>query len=134
MSKGTINRVILVGNLGADPEIRATSNGMAIATLRLATVENKKGQNGYEDVTEWHRVTVFGQTADFLGKYAQKGVKLLIEGRIETRKWQDKNGQDQYTTAIVAVDAQILSPRSESKAPAQKPTESAVPFNDDIPF
>lgn len=135
MSKGTINRVILVGNLGADPETRTSPSGLAVASLRLATVENKKGQNGYEDVTEWHRVTVFGKTAEFIGQYASKGSKVLVEGRIETRKWQDKNGQDQYTTAVVANDAQILSSRSDSaKAPVSKPANAGVPFNDDIPF
>jgi single-strand DNA-binding protein len=138
MSKGTLNLCTLIGNLGADPEIRTTTSGMQIGSLRVATVESRKGQSGqWEDETEWHRVTVFGKTAEFFGNYARKGNKVSIVGRIRTRKWQDKDGKDQYTTEIVANDAQILERREGGNAPASQPSHQSSgggDFMDEIPF
>lgn len=146
MAKGTLNQVTLVGNLGADPEIRTTPTGSQIGSLRVATVSSRKGQSGnWEDETEWHRVTIFGKTAEFFGNYARKGNRVLVTGRIRTRKWQDKNGQDQYTTEIVANEAQILE-RREGGGSSNAQTQSSYgqghssqpeadqDFNDDLPF
>lgn len=140
MSKATLNQVILIGNLGRDPEVRNTNSGMAVASLAVATVESRKNANGqYEDETEWNRVTVFGKTAEFISNYARKGSKVSIVGRLRTRRWQDKEGKDQYTTEILANDAQILDRRDSGAAPRQAPQpqqeqSSGGDFNDDIPF
>ena len=98
---GSVNRVILVGNLGRDAEVRHTANGQAVATLNLATTENWKDKEGQrQEKTEWHRVVVWGKTAEALGQYLTKGKQIAIEGRIETRQWDDKDGNKRYTTEI----------------------------------
>ena len=100
-SKG-VNKVILVGNLGKDPEVRYTPNGKAVANLTLATSESWKDQSGQmQEKTEWHRVSMFGKLAEIAGEYLTKGSQVYIEGKLQTRKWQNKEGQDQYTTEIV---------------------------------
>lgn len=100
-SKG-INKVIIVGNLGQDPEVRFTQNGSAIANLSIATSESWKDQQGQmQEKTEWHKVAIFGKTAEVAGEYLRKGSQVYIEGKLQTRKWQDQNGQDRYTTEIV---------------------------------
>ena len=100
-SKG-VNKVILVGNLGKDPEVRYTPNGKAVANLTLATSESWKDQSGQiQEKTEWHRVSMFGKLAEIAGEYLRKGSQVYIEGKLQTRKWQNKEGQDQYTTEIV---------------------------------
>lgn len=100
-SKG-VNRVILVGNLGKDPEVRYTPQGKAVANLTLATSESWKDQSGQiQEKTEWHRVSMFGKLAEIAGEYLRKGSQVYIEGKLQTRKWQNKEGQDQYTTEIV---------------------------------
>jgi single-strand DNA-binding protein len=106
----TVNKVILVGNLGADPEVRTTQGGMAIANLRIATSERRKGQDGaYSDVTEWHRVTVFGKDAENAQKFLKKGRQVYIEGSIRTQKYQDKKtGEDKYSTEIAANQIKFL--------------------------
>jgi single-strand DNA-binding protein len=100
----TVNKVILVGNLGQDPEVRATNSGMQVATLRIATTERRKvpGGNEWADHTEWHSVVVFGRDAENAGKFLTKGRQVYIEGKLSTRKWQDKEGKDRYTTEVVA--------------------------------
>jgi len=109
MAARGVNKVILVGNLGADPEVRTSPNGSSIANLRVATGEAWRDQQGQlQERTEWHRVVVFGRTAEIARDYLRKGSKIYLEGRIQTRKWQDKNGQDQYTTEIVAQEFQML--------------------------
>ncbi len=100
MSRG-VNKVILIGNLGADPDVRTTASGVVVGNLRLATAERKKVQGEWEDHTEWHRLTVFGSPAEFAGRYLEKGSKIYVEGRLQTRKWQDKDGNDRWTTEIV---------------------------------
>lgn len=100
-SKG-VNKVIIVGNLGQDPEVRFTQNGSAIANLSIATSESWKDQQGQmQEKTEWHRVAIFGKTAEVAGEYLRKGSQVYIEGKLQTRKWQDQNGQDRYTTEVV---------------------------------
>lgn len=109
MAKGTLNKVILIGRLGFDPEIRYMPNGNAIANLRLATNDGYKDKNGqFQESTEWHRVVLFGRLAEIAGQYLQKGRLVYIEGRIRTNKWQDQSGQDRYTTEIVANEMQLL--------------------------
>ena len=100
-SKG-VNKVILVGNLGKDPEVRYTQDGKAVASLTLATSESWKDQSGQvQEKTEWHRVSIFGKLAEIAGEYLRKGSQIYIEGKLQTRKWTNKEGQDQYTTEIV---------------------------------
>ncbi len=107
-----INKAILIGNLGADPEIRYTQSGTQVATFRVATTERWKGQDGQmQENTEWHRVVAWGRLAEICGEYLNKGSKVYIEGRIQTRKWQDQDGNDKYTTEIVAREMKMLSPR-----------------------
>ena len=109
MARG-INKVILIGNLGADPETRYTPAGLAITNLRLATTDSWKDKQSGEqqDRTEWHRVAMFGKLAEISAEYLRKGSQVYIEGRIQTRKWQDQQGQDKYSTEIVANDMQML--------------------------
>ena len=109
----SVNKVILVGNLGADPEIRYMSNGEAVANVRLATTESWKDKNSGEkrEVTEWHRVVFYRKLAEIVGQYLKKGSSVYIEGRIRTRKWQDKEGQERYTTEIEATEMQMLGGR-----------------------
>lgn len=126
-SKG-VNKAILVGNLGKDPEVRYTQDGKAIASLTLATSESWKDQQGQEQQkTEWHRISIFGKLAEIAGQYLTKGSQIYIEGKLQTRKWQNKEGQDQYTTEIVLDPfngvMQMLSGKSDNQgqqAPQQR--------------
>ncbi|WP_280553777.1 single-stranded DNA-binding protein [Halomonas sp. 25-S5] len=112
MARG-INKVILIGNLGQDPEVRFTPSGTAVANLNLATtdtwMDKQSGQR--QERTEWHRIVLFNKTAEIAQQYLKKGSKVYIEGRLQTRKWQDQNGQDKYSTEIVANDMQMLDSR-----------------------
>ncbi|KJZ18755.1 MULTISPECIES: single-stranded DNA-binding protein [Halomonas] len=114
MARG-VNKVILIGNLGQDPEVRFTPSGTAVANLNLATtdtwMDRQSGQR--QERTEWHRVVMFNKLAEISQQYLKKGSKLYIEGRLQTRKWQDQNGQDRYSTEIVANDMQMLDGRGE---------------------
>lgn len=98
-----INKVILIGNIGQKPEIKYTTGGMAITNISLATSEKWKDKNTNENIqkTEWHRVSVFGKLAEIICQYCDKGSKLYVEGKLQTRKWQDQSGQDRYTTEVV---------------------------------
>ncbi|HEB69195.1 MAG TPA: single-stranded DNA-binding protein [Desulfobulbus sp.] len=108
-----VNKVILIGNLGADPEVRFTQSGAAVATLSIATTEKWKGQDGQmQEQTEWHRVVVWQRLAEICRDYLSKGSRVYIEGKLQTRKWQDQNGNDRYTTEIVAREMKMLSPRN----------------------
>ena len=143
MSKG-VNKVILIGNLGKDPEARYTANGGAVANITIATSESWKDKNSGEQVdkTEWHRVIFFRRLAEIVGEYLKKGSKVYIEGKLQTRKWQDKDGQDRWTTEIVANEMQMLDTKGvevagNNKAAAAQPSSAPVPtddFDDDIPF
>lgn len=154
MARG-INKVILVGNLGRDPEVRYTANGGAVANLTIATSEQwtdrQSGQK--QERTEWHRVVLFGKLGEIAGEYLRKGSQVYIEGKLQTRKWQDQGGQDRYTTEIVGNDMQMLGGRSgggsadfSQDSGSGYPPASAAPqggsapagnfddFDDDIPF
>jgi len=149
MARG-VNKVILIGNLGRDPEVRYSPNGGAIANITLATSDSWKDKNTGEQVdkTEWHRVVFFRRLAEIVGEYLKKGSKVYIEGKLQTRKWQDKEGNDRYTTEVVANEMQMLDSRggstsyNQEEAPAAQPatqpaTQEPAPagdFDDDIPF
>ena len=112
MARG-INKVILIGNLGADPETRAMPSGVTVANIRVATSENWKDKQSGEskERTEWHNVAMFGRLGEIAGEYLKKGSKVYIEGALRTRKWQDKSGNDRYTTEIIANEMQMLDSR-----------------------
>ena len=152
-----INKVILVGNLGAKPEIKYASNGNAISNLSIATSQSwtDKSTGQKQERTEWHRVSLFGKVAEIAGQYLDKGSKVYVEGKLQTRKWQDQNGQDRYTTEVVisgySGTLQMLDRRDDmnSNAPSQQsqPQSQSAPspapaitpvasdeFEDDIPF
>jgi single-strand DNA-binding protein len=138
-----VNKVILVGNLGANPEMRFTQGGQAVANLRLATTERWTDRNGQkQEATEWHRVVVWGKQAEIVGQYLTKGRQVFVEGRIRTRQWQDQGGQKRYTTEIVAQNVQMLGSRGERGAEevASVPADEAINGDfgsgpdDDIPF
>jgi single-strand DNA-binding protein len=143
MARG-VNKVILVGNLGADPEVKYMPNGNAVANVTVATSESWKDKQSGEqkDKTEWHRVVFFRRLAEIAGEYLKKGSQIYIEGKLQTRKWQDKNGNDRYTTEIIANEMQMLGSRgggsadfsSTSSAAAPAPAAVADEFDDDIPF
>ncbi|HEY4751503.1 MAG TPA: single-stranded DNA-binding protein [Steroidobacteraceae bacterium] len=153
MARG-INKVILIGHLGADPETRAMPSGMTVANMRLATTESWKDKQSGEqqERTEWHNVALFGRLGEIAAEYLRKGSQVYIEGRLRTRKWQDKEGRDRYTTEIVANEMQMLggrggaggggggsssesAPRAEhAEAAAGTPGAARDDFDDDIPF
>jgi single-strand DNA-binding protein len=160
MARG-INKVILVGNVGGDPDVRYLPNGNAVTTLSIATSESWKDKTTGEkqDRTEWHRVVCFNRLGEIAGEYVRKGSKLYVEGSLRTRKWQDQEGKDKYTTEIIAADIQMLDskggsagasyedmPQTQQFAPAQnqqasrqqQPSQAAQDafdqLDDDIPF
>jgi single-strand DNA-binding protein len=143
MARG-VNKVIVVGNLGQDPETRYMPSGSAVTNLRVATNESwKDKQTGEQkDRTEWHSVAMFGRLAEIAAEYLRKGSQVYIEGKLRTRKWQDKDGNDRYTTEIIADEMQMLGGRSGGSAPAMSDSPPASPppkpsgddFDDDIPF
>ncbi|MCI5133469.1 MAG: single-stranded DNA-binding protein [Candidatus Electrothrix sp. AW2] len=110
-----INKVILIGNLGADPELKYTQSGIAVATLSVATNERWKDKDGQQqEQTEWHRVIAWRQLAEICNEYYHKGMRVYVEGKLQTRKWQDQNGNDRWTTEIIARDMKMLTPKGES--------------------
>ena len=126
----SVNKVILVGNLGRDPETRYSPDGAAITNVSLATTSQWKDKNTGEkrEETEWHRVAFFGRLAEIANEYLKKGSQVYIEGRLRTRKWQDKDGQDRYTTEIVADVMQMLGSRQGAGAPPDdEPREARAP-------
>lgn len=162
MSKG-VNKVILIGSLGQDPEVRYMPQGGAVANLSVATSERYKDKNTGEakEVTEWHRVVIYQRLAEIAGEYLKKGSKVYIEGKLKTRKWQDKDGIERYTTEIVANELQMLDGNNSGNAgqstnsqpskpqqqrpaqqtggyqstkPAQQQQQPPMDFDDDIPF
>jgi len=155
MARG-VNKVILIGNLGNDPEVRYTPNGNAVSNITLATSTSwRDKQTGeLQERTEWHRIAFFNRLAEIVGEYLHKGSKVYIEGSLRTRKWQDKNGIDRYTTEIIANEMHMLDSKSTSQnyqqnsqqdsggsANSSNPASSAAPsdsssanMDDDIPF
>jgi single-strand DNA-binding protein len=141
----SLNKVMLIGNLGKDPEVRYTTSGTAVASFSLATTEKFKNKSGdWEEKTEWHNVTLWGRLAEIAGEYLAKGKTVYIEGRLQTRKWQDKDGRDRYTTEIVGDKMQMLSGKGDGGGRSGggrggEPTaayDDPVAYNqdDDIPF
>ena len=155
MASRGVNKVILIGNLGQDPDVRYMPNGNAVTNISVATSETWKDKNtgADQEKTEWHRVVMFRRLAEIAGEYLRKGSKVYIEGKLQTRKWQDQNGQDRYTTEIVADNMQMLDSRGGGttdmgggptegrgsyggggdRGPASQPGPSSD-FEDDIPF
>lgn len=120
MASRGVNKVILVGNLGNDPEVRYMPNGNAVANVSLATSESWKDQQGnMQERTEWHKVTMYRRLAEVVGEYLKKGSQIYIEGKLQTRKWQDQQGQDRYTTEIIADQMQMLGGRGEGQGSNQ---------------
>ncbi|WMJ09550.1 single-stranded DNA-binding protein [Nitrosomonas sp. sh817] len=148
----SVNKVILIGNLGKDPETRYMSNGDAVTNITLATTDTWKDKNGEkQEKTEWHRVTFYRKLAEIAGEYLKKGRSVYVEGRLETRKWTDKNGVERYTTDIIATDMKMLGNRpgsgsfesapdhEEDNAVPSRPSSAKGPggfedMEDDIPF
>lgn len=158
MAKG-VNKVILIGNLGQDPEVRYTAAGGAVANLSVATAESwtDKQSGQKQERTEWHKVVFFNKLGEVCEKYLHKGDKVYVEGSIHTRKWQDKEGKDRYTTEIVGSEMQMLGGKSDdananpansangapwraepkggfAETSTEKPIDDVAPFDDDIPF
>ena len=147
MSRG-VNKVILLGRLGKDPEMRYAPSGTAIATFSLATNHRQKSQDGeWVDKTEWHNLIAFGKTAEIAGEYLKKGRELYVEGRLQTSSWEDQQGQKKYKTEIVVSDLQMIGPKGDvsSSSPSEKPAETtqssappppepAAEEEDDLPF
>ena len=133
-----VNKVILIGNLGADPEVRYSQSGTAVANFRIATTETWKKQDGSkEELTEWHRIVAFGRLGEICGEYLSKGSKVYIEGRLQTRKWDDRDGNTRYTTEIVAREMKILTPRGGAENSSHFEEEPPFPepvMGDDVPF
>lgn len=138
MARG-VNKVILIGNLGKDPEVRYMENGSAIAGLTLATSDQWKDKSTGEqkERTEWHRLSIFGSLAEIAGKYLKKGSKIYAEGSLRTRKWQDQSGQDRYTTEVVVSTFNMLDGRQGSSdysgAPGRQPPASSIDYSDTSP-
>jgi single-strand DNA-binding protein len=144
----SVNKVILVGNLGRDPEVRRMPSGDAMVNLSIATTDTWKDKGGErQEKTEWHRVVMFGRVAEVAGEYLKKGSQAYFEGRLQTRKWTDKEGQDKYTTEVVADRMQMLGSRSGSSGGGGGESQSSVKssgssefsgglddLEDDIPF
>ena len=156
MSRGGVNKAILIGNLGSDPEVKYIPSGKAVANVSLATNESWKDRNGErQERTEWHRLVFWSPLAEIVGQYLKKGSKVYVEGRLQTRSWDDQSGQKRYTTEIVVNDMQMLDGRGDAMeggggpsaspspedygAPSAPPADSAPPANsgpqdDDLPF
>jgi single-strand DNA-binding protein len=154
MSKGTVNKVMLIGRLGRDPEMRYTASGTAVVNFSMATNHFTKDQDGNNsDQTEWHNIVAFGRTAEVAGEYLTKGRLVYIEGRLQTRSWDDQNGQKKYKTEVVCSNLQLLGskgeggqtvedepPVTEEKKESSKPKKekeketAATEEEDDLPF
>lgn len=122
----SVNKVFLLGNLGADPELRYTPTQLPVCTMRIATSDSRKNQEGERvETTEWHRVVVWGKQAETCKQYLSKGRQVFIEGRIQTKKWQDQQGIDRYTTEIVASDVRFVGGRGETGVATQSAPDDA---------
>lgn len=134
----SLNKVLLIATLGKDPEIRYTASGTAVAGFSAATNERFKNKGGeWEDRTEWHNITLWGRLAEIAGEHLSKGKTVYIEGRIQTRKWQDRDGRDRYTTEIVGERLQMLSKKENGRESDQASDSFNQPLNsggDDYPF
>lgn len=146
MSKGTVNKVILLGRLGKDPEMRYAPSGTAIATFSIATNHRQKSEGEWVEKTEWHNILAFGKTAEFAGEYLNKGKQVFIDGRLQTSSWEDQQGVKKYKTEIIVNELQMVggkgdggastttSSNSASKEPIKEAPEPATEEEDDLPF
>jgi len=148
MSRGTINKVLLLGRLGKDPELRYAPSGTAIATFSIATNHRQKSEGDWVDKTEWHNILTFGKLAEFAGEYLQKGKQVFIEGRLQTSTWEDQQGVKKYKTEIVASEIQLIGSKSEGEnqssgeeasesdaaTPAIEQNKAPEEEEDDLPF
>ena len=147
MARGTVNKVIIIGRLGQDPDMRYAPSGTAIASFSAATNHRMRDSDGnWNDQTEWHNIKTFGKQAEFVGEYLKKGRTVFVEGRLQTSNWEDKNGQRHYKTEIIASDIQMIGGRSEAggdqksddsteSAPVPEPeVDKDTPEEDDLPF
>jgi single-strand DNA-binding protein len=131
----SLNRVTLIGNLGKDPEVRYMQNGDAVANVSLATTDTWKDKAGEkQEKTEWHRVTFYRKLAEIVQMYVGKGDSIYVEGRLETRKWTDKQGVERYTTEIIASEMKMLGGKKDDKPAKAQERETADLETDDIPF
>lgn len=129
----SINKVILVGNLGKDPDIKKLNSGESVVNVAIATSESYKDKSGVrQEKTEWHNLVLYRRLAEIAGQYLKKGSKIYIEGKLQTRKWQDKDGRDRYTTEIIVAELQMLGSGSEVKS--QTAQTKSTPSEFDIPF
>jgi len=133
MAKG-LNKVMLIGRLGADPEIRYTAGGTAVVNLRVATDSPVKRGDNWESETEWHRVVAWDRLAEFCGEYLSKGRLVYIEGRLRTRSWEDQEGNKRWTTEIVARDIQALDSKGKDSDSGTELEPPEPPIEDDVPF
>ena len=134
-----INKAILIGNLGSDPEVRYTQSGTAVANFNIATTEKWKGQDGQmQEQTEWHRIVAFARLGEICGEYLSKGSKVYIEGRIQTRKWEDRDGNARYTTEIVAKEMKMLDAKGAASGVTdyshQEPPMPEPRMGEEVPF
>lgn len=141
MQKGSVNRVLIAGHLGGDPETRFTGGGTAVTTFSVATNESRKNNEGnYDDFTEWHRCVLFGKLAETAGEYLKKGQLVYLEGRLRTRNWEDKNGIKRYTTEIVGEQYTMLGRKNDSGGGAStnnmsdQDSDNDTDTDDDLPF
>lgn len=132
----SLNKVMLIGHLGKDPEVKYTTSGTAVCNFSLATSESFKDKSGEkQEKTEWHNIQMWSKLAEICGEYLKKGSSVYIEGRIQTRKWQDKEGNDRYTTEIVGERMQMLGGKGQSSStPSVEPARQSAVEDDDIPF
>lgn len=123
-----LNKVIIIGNLGADPELRYTNTGTAVATFNVATTERWKGQDGKaQEATEWHKIIAWGKLAEICNQYLQKGSRIYLEGKLQTRKWQDREGTERFITEVIARDMKMLD--SRNAAPSTQQNNQGQAFN-----
>jgi len=135
MQKNSVNKVILVGNLGQDPEGRFTPQGTAVTNLSIATNESWKNQNGeFQDKTEWHRVVMYGKMAETATEYMRKGMMVYVEGRLQTREWEDQNQNKRRTTEVMCDNFTMLGRRGDSASPSSSPVQKVDDDDDDLPF
>ena len=144
MAKGTVNKVILVGNLGSDPEIKTTPTGQQVANFSLATSESwtDKATGEKQEKAEWHRLVLWRKLAEIAGQYLNKGAKIYVEGKLQTRSWDDKDGQKRYATEVVVDQMEMLGGGERQNAPAARYEQpapapfvaSGSPDDDDLPF
>ena len=144
MSRGGVNKVILIGNLGADPELKYTPSGVPVVNFSLATSESWTDKSGErQERTEWHRIVLWRKLAEIAGQYLRKGSKIYVEGKLQTRSWDDQSGQKRYTTEVVVNDMQMLDQRGESSGgggegvpptPPEPPVGGDMGGDDDLPF